>query len=40
MLHLYDATCEAGLSEEDFAAVVKVSSSTPLKTEPSLRNRP
>jgi 3-hydroxyisobutyrate dehydrogenase len=26
MLHLYDAACEAGLSEEDFATVVKVKS--------------
>jgi hypothetical protein len=33
MLRLYDAACEAGLAEEDFAAVVKVNSFAPLKTE-------
>ena len=33
MLHLYNAACETGWGEEDFATVVKVSSSTPLKTE-------
>ena len=29
MLHLYDAACEAGLGEEDFATVVKVASPSP-----------
>jgi 3-hydroxyisobutyrate dehydrogenase-like beta-hydroxyacid dehydrogenase len=33
MLHLYEQACASGLGDEDFATVVKVASSTPLKTE-------
>lgn len=33
MLRLYEQACEAGLGDEDFASVVKVASSTPLKTD-------
>ena len=32
MLRLYEQACDAGLGDEDFATVVKVASSTPLKT--------
>ena len=33
MLRLYDQACTSGLGDEDFATVVKVASSTQLKTE-------
>jgi 3-hydroxyisobutyrate dehydrogenase-like beta-hydroxyacid dehydrogenase len=33
MLRLYEQACDAGLAEEDFASVVKVASSTPLKAD-------
>ena len=33
MLRLYEQACDAGLGDEDFATVVKVASSTPLKAD-------
>ena len=33
MLRLYEQACDAGFAEEDFASVVKVASSTPLKAD-------
>lgn len=33
MLDLYEQACDAGLGDEDFAAIIKVASSAPLKTE-------
>ncbi len=45
MLSLYEQACQSGLADEDFATIIKVrspatESSAPLKTEPSLRDRP
>ena len=45
MFSLYEQACQSGLADEDFATIIKVrspatESSAPLKTEPSLRDRP